>query len=66
MEHYTLHSEIAILNGRIKEETNQYYEALTRKKDMTAARNIKLRLNSLYKNLETRIQVLGASSFKAS
>ncbi|MCE3282975.1 MAG: hypothetical protein K0Q66_1712 [Chitinophagaceae bacterium] len=62
MEQYTQHPEIAILNGRIAEETNHYYEALTRQKDRTAARNIKLKLNSLYKNLETRILLMGAGS----
>jgi hypothetical protein len=62
MEHYSQNPEIAILNGRIAEETNHYFEALTRQKDRTAARNIKLKLNSLYKNLETRIQLMGVSS----
>lgn len=59
MDQHMLKSEIDTLAGQIKQETDQYFEAITRKKDFTAARNIKLRLNSLHKNLNSRMQLLG-------
>lgn len=61
MDQHLLKSEIDLLNGRIKEETEQYFEAITRKKDFSAARNIKLRICSLNKNL-SRIQMQGFGS----
>ncbi len=62
MDQQMLQSEISVLNGQIKQETEQYFEAITRKKDITAARNIRLRLNSLHKNLDSRMQLLSISS----
>jgi hypothetical protein len=62
MDQHSLKSEIDLLAGRIKEETDQYFEAITRKKDFSAARNIKLRINSLNKNLNSRMQMLGNGS----
>ena len=62
MDQIMLKSEIDVLTGKIKQETEQYFEAITRKKDITAARNIRLRLNSLHKNLDSRMQLLSASS----
>ena len=62
MDQLMLQSEISVLNGQIKQETEQYYEAITRKKDFTAARNIRLRLNSLHKNLDSRMELLSSSS----
>jgi hypothetical protein len=59
MDQHMLKSEIDVLTGQIKQETEQYFEAITRKKDFTIARNIKLRLNSLHKNLDNRMQLLG-------
>jgi len=59
MDQHMLKSEIDVLAGQIKQETDQYFEAITRKKDFTVARNIKLRLNSLHKNLNSRMQLLG-------
>lgn len=58
MDQHMLKSEIDQLTGKIKLETEQYYEALTRKKDFTAARNIKLRINNLQRNLNLRVQLL--------
>jgi hypothetical protein len=58
MNQHMLKSEIDLLAGQIKQETDQYFEAVTRKKDFTIARNIKLKLNSLYKNLNSRMQLL--------
>lgn len=58
MDQQMLKSEINSLNGQIRLETEQYFEAITRKKDLTVARNIKMRLNSLHKNLDSRIQLL--------
>ena len=60
MDQTMLKSEIDVLTGQIRQETDQYYEAITRKKDFTAARNIKLRLNSLHKNLDSRMQQLSS------
>lgn len=62
MDQHMLKSEIDLLNGRIRQETDQYFEAITRKKDFTAARNIKLRLNLLHKNLDNTMQLLFASN----
>lgn len=62
MDQIMLKTEIDVLTGKIKQETEQYFEAITRKKDITAARNIRLRLNSLHKNLDSRMQLLSASS----
>jgi hypothetical protein len=62
MDQIMLKSEIDVLTGKIKQETEQYFEALTRKKDFSAARNIKLRISSLHKNLDNRMQLLSASS----
>jgi hypothetical protein len=59
MDQHMLKSEIDMLTGRIKQETDQYFDAITRKKDFMIARNIKLRLNSLHKNLDSRMQLLG-------
>jgi hypothetical protein len=59
MDQNTIQTEIDQLTGRIKEETEQYFVAITRKKDFTAARNIKLKINSLSKNLSYRMQMLG-------
>jgi hypothetical protein len=59
MDRHMLKSEIDVLTGQIKQETDQYFEAITRKKDFMIARNIKLRLNSLHKNLDSRMQLLG-------
>ena len=64
MDQYTLKSEIDILTGRIKQETEQYYVAITRNKDFTAARNIKLKINSLHKNLTSRMQMLSSVEMK--
>lgn len=58
MDQHMLKSEINVLNGQIRQETDQYFEAITRKKDFSAARNIKLRLNSLHKNLDSRMQLI--------
>lgn len=60
MDQQTIQSEIDQLTGRIKEETEHYFEAITRKKDFSVARNIKQRINSLNKNLSSRIQMLSA------
>jgi hypothetical protein len=62
MDQSLIQTEIDLLTGKIKEETEQYFEAITRKKDFTAARNIKLKINSLNKNLSYRMQMLGSSS----
>jgi hypothetical protein len=62
MDQLLLQSEIDQLAGKIKEETEQYFEAITRKKDFTAARNIKLKINTLNKNLSYRMQMLGHGS----
>lgn len=59
MNQHMLKSEIDQLTGKIRQESDQYYEAITRHKDFTAARNIKLRLNSLQKNLASTMQLLG-------
>ena len=59
MDQHMLKSEIDVLAGQIKQETDQYFEAVTMKRDFTVARNIRLRLNSLEKNLNTRMQLLG-------
>lgn len=62
MDQHSIQTEIDQLAGKIKEETDHYYEAITRKKDFTAARNIKLKINSLNKNLSSRMQMLNSSS----
>lgn len=62
MDQHMLKSEIDLLHGKIKQETDQYFEALTRRKDFTAARNIKLRINSLHKNLTYTLQMLQADA----
>lgn len=62
MDQLMLQSEINVLTGKIKQETEQYFEALTCKKDFSAARNIKLRISSLHKNLDSRMQLLSLSS----
>jgi hypothetical protein len=62
MDQSLIQTEIDLLTGKIKEETEQYFEAITSKKDFTAARNIKLKINSLNKNLSYRMQMLGSSS----
>ena len=62
MDQHLLKSEIDLLTGQIREETEHYFEAITRKKDFSAARNIKLRINSLSKNLSSRMQMLSSSS----
>ncbi len=61
MDQLMLKSEIDVLTGKIKLETEHYFEALTRQKDFTAARNIKLKINSLHKNLDNRMQLLSVS-----
>jgi len=64
MDQHLLQHEIDQLTGKIKEETEQYFEAITRKKDFSVARNIKLKINSLQKNLSSRMSMLdgGANS----
>ena len=62
MDPIMLKSEIDVLTGKIKQETEQYFEALTRRKDFSAARNIKLRISSLHKNLDNRMQLLSSTS----
>ncbi len=64
MDQHMLKSEIDQLNGRIRQETEQYFMALTRKKDFSAARNIKLRISFLHKNLDSRVQLLGNRGVK--
>jgi hypothetical protein len=59
MDQHLIKFEIDQLTGKIKEETEHYFEAITRKKDFSAARNIKLRINSLNKNLNSHISLLG-------
>lgn len=51
MDQHLLQNEIDEITVKIKEETEHYFEAITRQKDFTVARNIKLRINSLNKNL---------------
>jgi len=62
MDQIMLKSEIDNLAGLIRQESNDYFEAITRKKDFSIARNIKLRLNSLQKNLDSRMQLLSNSN----
>lgn len=62
MDQQLLKSEINSLTGQIRQETDQYFEAITRKKDLMVARNIKLRLSSLQKNLHSRLAMLTAPS----
>ena len=62
MDQHMLKSEIDLIAGKIRQETDQYFEAITRKKDFTAARNIKLRLNLLHKNLDSQMQLFYASN----
>jgi len=62
MDQTMLKSEIDVLAGKIRLETEHYFEALTRKKDFSAARNIKLKISSLHKNLDSRMQLLSSSS----
>jgi hypothetical protein len=61
MDQHMLQTEIDQLAGKLKEQTEQYFEAITRRKDFTAARNIKLKINSLNKNLSSRMQMMGGS-----
>lgn len=58
MDQHMLKAEIDNLTGKIRQETEQYFEAITRHKDFTIARNIKLKLNSLHKNLHSRMLLL--------
>lgn len=62
MDQHLLQNEIDQLTGRIKRETEQYFEAITRKKDFSAARNIKLKICSLQKNLSSRMSMLNGSN----
>ncbi len=62
MDQHLLQTEIDQLTGSIKQENEEYFEAITRKKDFTAARNIKLKINSLQKNLSSRMNMLNGGS----
>lgn len=62
MDQHSLKTEIDVLTGKIKQHTDQYFEALTRKKDFSAAKNIKLQISSLQKNLSHRMEMLHTGS----
>jgi hypothetical protein len=49
-------SEIDILTGQIQKETEHYFEAVTRNKDLTLARNLKVKIRNLQKLLDARVQ----------
>ena len=47
--------DIDLIVNQIKEETEHYFEAITRSKDLTVARNIKMKINKLQRILHTNI-----------